>query len=121
MQVFGVTAGCYSDRDTVAMFSSKEKAQEYIDKMKVFDRNINSGIHAYEVDEPVSIEYVMGVWEDGDIEFRELVESITYPRQSYLDFDEVVFKVPFNMDIEVMKKSVRDQYAMWKAQKEGIA
>lgn len=53
MKVFVVTHGEYSDFGISAMFSSKEKAQEYINKRMVYDNGyfgVNQYISEYELD-----------------------------------------------------------------------
>ncbi len=57
-KVFVVTHGSYSDFHTVAIFSTRELAQNYIDESKKRDgySDINEDIEEYELDEPINYE-----------------------------------------------------------------
>jgi len=126
MKVFVVTHGEYSDFGISAMFSSKEKAQEYINKRMVYDNGyfgVNQYISEYELDVATIPEVLVGIYtvNTGGISFQERMFHSEDESPSYLDgIDEFICYVHFNPNIGVMKKSVYDQYAQWKALREGV-
>lgn len=48
-KIFVITKGSYSDYSIVGMFSTKEKAQQALDVLSIYDKNDN--IEEYELDE----------------------------------------------------------------------
>lgn len=86
-KVFIVTSGCYSDYQIEAVFSTNEKAEEYIDSHRYPDE---FRIEEYCIDDEISIEeqtYVIGV----DLLSREtsmdLPHKVTYEmsKEEYVD------------------------------------
>lgn len=60
MKIYLVTKGSYSDKMNCAVFSTKELAQEYIDKKKDFEEYEDyNDIEEYEVDDPLAIDLVI--------------------------------------------------------------
>lgn len=126
MKVYVVTSGEYSDYGINAIFSTKEKAQEYIDRGDKLGMNYSYGyqIEEYELDENATVEFVLANYSPRGNAFSfsymdEDSAAQTYPKETWggLAF---IFKVRYNPNISVMKKSVYDQYARFKAEKEGL-
>lgn len=70
-KVYIVTSGCYSDYQINAVFSTREKAEEYVDA-----HGSNYGIEEFPIDEPVErkeeIWAVEILWESGEIMSAQL-------------------------------------------------
>jgi len=125
MKAFIVTKGEYSDTSISGVFSSREKAQSYIDANHLYDDNYfsrtNDYIEEYEVD---NVSLPTTVIASYDIETKGIVFSEDnhdedYP--AYYDtFSEFRCRINFSNNILVMEKSVYDKYAEFKAKQAGI-
>ena len=112
--VYIVTSGQYSDKHIVGVFSTLEKAKEYIAKIKVFDDEVNDCIKQRIVDAYAMPEYVEAQFDVAtkDIQFSEFDDAsvLEYP----YEYNGVVyFKLHYDSNIDVLKKSVYDKYAHW--------
>ena len=123
MKVWVVTSGSYSDTHIDSIFSTLEKAQAYMDARRVLHTGTNDACE-YEVDsitvvlpEYVMVEVAMGNINDTYI--RPIYSDLEYPYE-WNDCNTVGFKVRFNRDENVMLKSARDQFATWRAMREGL-
>lgn len=167
MQVFVITSGEYSDYGINAIFSTKEKAQEYVDKMEFcssYEEYYN--IHEWNVDEVskeiptndlclyngevVKLDDLNG-GNDFDYSayiayciFNNLQENtksrvLEITKEDYLkelldsnceddeiDINKIQFSiycvrdVKYNKDKSVMYKTVYDEIAKYKSEKEGL-
>lgn len=129
MTVYVVTEGDYSDYHICAVFSSREQAQRYIDTHSLFDVYASYDIEDYEMDVTLQSKY--------------LFVTYNYNTSHILDVDEYringepnCFGCLFQFFVEkssrvidektgllkkdVLLKIAQDEYAMYKAQKEGI-
>lgn len=122
-KVWVVTRGYDSDYGISAIFSTKEKAQEYYNMKSVI---------SYEYNEPEE-------WNIDKIKTDEYVEMYKYNNgkgwhlREWQDYSEETFadiskgktlnlvKVHFNYDKDVMRKEADDRLVFLKAQKAGIA
>ena len=164
MQVFVVTSGEYSDYGINAIFSTKEKAQEYIDRMEFcssYEEYYN--IHEWTVDDvPTEIptndlclfngkvvrldDLSKEFGNEGYVAyciFSNLQENtksrvLKITKEDYLkelldnnwedeiDINKVQFPiycvqdVKYNKDKSVMEKTIHDEIAKYKAEKEGL-
>lgn len=120
--VYAVFSGEYSDRRLDAIFSTSERAQEYITKGELLNCDVDSRAREYELDS-VSI--------NDDIFMKQEYEGVFYPwndeaneseeRDIFTNYEgDLCIKVHYNPDVEVMRKAAQDKYAEYKARKEGI-
>jgi hypothetical protein len=123
MKAWVVTSGSYSDTHIDGIFSTLEKAQAYVDARRVLHIDMND-VCEYAVDaitvalpEYVMVEMAMDNIKDTYI--RPIYSDLKYPYE-WNDFNTVGFKVRFNRDENVMLKSARDQFATWRAMREGL-
>jgi hypothetical protein len=112
--VYIVTSGQYSDNHIIGVFSTLEKAKEYIAKIKVFDDEVNDCILQRAIDMYTPPEYIIAQYDiaTNDINFSEFDDDfvLEYP----YEYDGVVyFKIHYNSDVDVLKKVVHDTYAYW--------
>lgn len=134
MKAYITSRGTYSDWTITGVFSSKEKAQEYIDSMSVIEDDTNHTIDEYEVDSDAKPEYAVVIiyldnnrdeitkynqyhqsrLKDRDVYYVDDVECAPWESAHY------VVKVNSNLNKEVMIKAAYDKIAEYKAQKEGI-
>jgi hypothetical protein len=115
MKVFVVTSGIYDDYGMHAIFSTREKAEEYIKKVRVFDDEVNEYIREMEIDNAQIPEYCTAcIDEDEDITFDAFNEVLFYPYE-YRDEDYILvyFKVKIGERGE-MEADVKKQYEEWK-------
>lgn len=126
MKLYVVTSGEYSDYGINSIFSTKEKAQAYIDRSNKLgiDNYLGWNIEEYELDENATVEFVLVNYSPSGNAFSfkymdEYYASQTYPKETW-DGLAFIFKVRYNPNVDVMKKSVYDQYARFKAEKEGL-
>ena len=126
MNVFCVFSGAYSDRGMIGVFSTRELAQEYIDREKMCGR--------YEIDDEPIEEELDKIKPRNTVTIRiENGEARIYyawlpptegdgwvSNTGYDGRDDYIVTVNFNPDTEVMIKAARDRLASWKALKEGI-
>lgn len=132
MEIYIVTSGCYSDYGINAVFSTREKAQEYCDMHNNSSESWDSySVETYAVDEPYEeIPCVVMVKPcNGSVKavlYSENEEGEYFP--SCFDMDETVkdvlgtvfVKVRFSKDKEAMRKSAIDYYYAYMAKKEGL-
>ena len=136
MKIYVVTSGCYSDFHINAMFSTREKAQKYIDAAKFDDWDEINGITEYDIDvaptEPPKSMSVSGYFEEDELD----VISFDGSKEETWSFsmemvDGVAFDVTFIGSIAVRpgetaeefheraEKVVIDKYFEWKASLHG--
>ena len=120
MKIFVVTSGIYSDYDINSIYSTKGKAQEYINirnKISGYP-HMNDYIEEYELDAIGEVQRIEAEYdvEEGSIVYRE-GWTINNPCLCGGVFECVV---SFNINTKVMEKSVYDKYAEWKALESGI-
>lgn len=85
-KVFIVTSGCYSDYQIEAVFSTNEKAEEYIDSHKYPD---DFGIEEYGIDDKIIREekiFVVGV----DLSTRETTMDLSFEVYNEMDKSECI-------------------------------
>lgn len=128
MKVWIVQEGDYSDKCIIGVFSTETKAGEYIKAKQVTNELVSYSCSGYDLDEskiPESIWFVVdecGEITVSDDEYDTLPEGFgTDAKGDYRIKEWCYIRVHFNLDREVMEKAVRDKYAFFKAQKEGIA
>ena len=103
MQVYVVTSGEYSDYGIDGIFSTAEKAQEYVSMREFTDENESYRINVWEVDKHYETEIVDLVLLNNEIyNFNSLRFQIDY---LYDEFDDCTDKV-----IEVTKDWVVDYF-----------
>ena len=124
MKVYVVTSGEYSDYGIDAIFSTIEGAEEYKEmaiKFKWGNSYYNQfNIEEWELDEKSKPNYIIGMYlvDDGKVKFLEDDE----PNKEYPEVNAYyrLFRVRFSENIEVMKKSVYDQNALYLAKLEDV-
>lgn len=120
MKVFTVWYGSYSGRELDGIFSTKEKADSYLERMKKcneFGEYDDKPIE-YDIDTQKPPERIKAdVYYDGNVFF--LGEPFEYEKEYITDQDCIVF-INWNPDPEVMKQAARDKAHMLKARKAGI-
>src|SRR5574344_935725 len=133
MKVYITSSGHYSDWMITGVFSSMQKAQEYIDTMSVVDDYTNDTIDEYEVDSAAKPEYAailiypdvdkfiienyedyQSFFNDGDVFHKDAIKSIPESREHY------IVRVNFNLNNKVMIKAAHDKIAEYKAMEEGV-
>lgn len=85
-KVFIVTSGCYSDYQIEAVFSTKEKAEEYIDSKKYPD---DFAIEEYGIDDEIIREekiFVVGI----DLSTRETMMNLPFEVYNEMDNAEYI-------------------------------
>jgi hypothetical protein len=126
MKVYVVTAGDYSDRHVVGIFSTNEKANDFIKTRQLYYQPYmydypHDRAQEYELDRAAHPGTVIAEYnpKTGEIVFTADSDYEAYP---YFDkFSQLVyFEVFFNPNKDVMMKSVYHQYAGLRAQKEGM-
>jgi hypothetical protein len=115
-KVWIVTSGCYSDYGIAAIFSTKEKAWEFYNMKRVIDNEYNEP-DEWDIDEAKPDKYVEAYKYGNDDEW-DFAGWESYLEESA---KEMVVKVSFNQDKNIMKKAADDRLAFLKAQEEGIA
>lgn len=108
MQVYVVTSGEYSDYGINAIFSTAEKAQEYI-SMKEFTNNYESyRINVWEVDEYHETECVNLVLLNDEIyNFNSLRFQIDYLYDAFDDCTDKVIEVTKDWIVDYFKKEFK--------------
>ena len=136
MKIYVVTSGCYSDFRIDAMFSTREKAQKYIDAAKFDDWDDINGITEWDVDtepiEPPKSMNVSGYFEEDELDVISFDGSKEEPWSFSMEMvDGVAFNVIFTGNIAVRQgetaeefreraeKVVIDKYFEWKARQHG--
>ena len=136
MKVWVVTYGCYSDFTIDSIFSTEEKAKEYIEKMRYFDNDINLEPEEYDVDDPAvmkknyaKIEYYPG---SNNFKLSHIPEEFPVGESIAFENSKLVytFSLPVNSRVfqndswetkqEQIKKAAQDRYAQFKARIAGI-
>ena len=132
MKIYVVTSGCYSDVRIDAMFSTREKAQKYIDAAKFDDWDEINGITEYDIDvaptEPPKSMNVSGYFEEDELDVISFDDGKEEPWSFSMEMvDGVAFEVIFTGSIAVRpgetaeqfheraEKVVIDKYFEWKA------
>ena len=126
MIVYMVSHGDYSDYGIAGIFSTRSKAQEYIDFQRKIDQysGINDCIDLFEVDEwkKASILYARI-----DVLYGELKVSMQeeQPRsfregESFNNNSSMFVRIHYNMNPKVMIKSAIDKYYAFIARSKGI-
>lgn len=85
-KVFIVTSGCYSDYQIEAVFSTEEKAEEYIDSQKYPD---DFQLEEYGIDDEIIREekiYVVGI----DLSTRETMMNLSFEVYNEMDNAEYI-------------------------------
>ena len=136
MKIYVVTSGCYSDFHIDAMFSTREKAQKYIDAAKFDDWDEINGITEYDIDvaptEPPKSMSVSGYFEEDELDVISFDGSKEEPWSFSMEMvDGVAFNVTFTGNVAVhpgetaeefherAEKVVIDKYFEWKAKQHG--
>ena len=136
MKIYVVTSGCYSDFHIDAMFSTREKAQKYIDATKFDDWDEINGITEYDIDsaptEPPKSMNVSGYFEEDELDVINFDDGKEEPWSFSMEMvDGVAFNVTFIGSIAVRpgetaeefheraEKVVIDKYFEWKASLHG--
>ena len=136
MKIYVVTSGCYSDFHIDAMFSTREKAQKYIDAAKFDDWDEINGITEYDIDsastEPPKSMIVSGYFEEDELDVINFDDGKEEPWSFSMEMvDGVAFDVTFTGNIAVRpgetaeqfheraEKVVTDKYFEWKASLHG--
>ena len=105
MQVYVVTSGEYSDYGIDAIFSTAEKAQEYVIMKEFTDENESYRINVWNVDEHHETECVNLVLLNNEIyNFDSLRFQIDYLYDSFEDCTDKVIEVIKNWVIDYFKK-----------------
>jgi len=131
MKVYIIYSGEYSDRCIAGVFSTKEKAQAYIDERAILE-DLGGFIHEEEVDPEVPKRpNKIYMWAqrignrplkfnmDGEVgeEDEESIEIDGFGDESW---ESIQVHVNYNPNLDVMKKAALDRYYMLKAEKEGL-
>ena len=127
MKVYLVESGSYSDRSAEAIFSSKEKAEEWIAKengVREYDRFLGNPVE-YELNETPAPpeEFVFQVVNSELIDAPDSIWHFEYfpgeVCQPYLEEenDATFVKVKFSYDKEQMKETARRILTEWLAKK----
>lgn len=131
MKIYVVTSGCYSDYRIEAMFSTREKAQKYIDAAKFDEYNEINGIIEYDVDsattEPPKSMNVSGYFEEDELVGVDFDDGKEEPWSFAADDDTVDFTghvavrpgETAEQFHERAEKVVIDKYFEWKAKRNG--
>ena len=137
MKIYVVTSGCYSDFHINAMFSTREKAQKYIDAAKFDDCDDINGIDEWDVDsastEPPKSMNVSGYFDEDEL-YEFMADSDNEESQwrfTKETMDNVEIDVTFTGNIAVRpgetaeqfheraEKIVIDKYFEWKVKQHG--
>jgi hypothetical protein len=125
-KVFIVTSGSYSDYTIEAVFSNEGDAQRYCNI-----RNATLPYPCYEVEHfnMDEIEVVPPKYMEATYKLYQVPSEMSRIRfgetsiyhEPFIQFEnEFVCTVRFNMDKNVMKRAVYDQYAQFMAKQEGL-
>lgn len=105
MQVYVVTSGEYSDYGINAIFSTAEKAQEYVSMKEFTDENEYYSINIWDVDEHHETECVNLVLLNGEIyNFDSLKFQIDYLYDTFDDCTNRVIEVTKDCVVDYFKK-----------------
>ena len=128
MTAYIVTEGSYSDYHICAVFSSKEQAQHYIDMHSLFDAYADYDIEEYEMDATRQAKYLFVTYNYTSNGIIGVEESLTkgepdclYVFQFYIEkSSRIIDEKTGLLKKDILLKIAQDEYAMYKAQKEGI-
>ena len=115
MKIYAVTSGSYSDYGIDAMFSTREKAQEYIDAAKFDEYNEINGITEYDIDsasiEPPKSMNVSGYFDEDELYVINFDDSKEEPWFFSMEMvDGVAFYVTFTGHIAVRPGETAEQF-----------
>lgn len=115
MKIYVVTSGCYSDFHINAMFSTREKAQKYIDVAKFDDWDEINGIDEWDVDsastEPPKSMSVSGYFEEDELDVINFDDDKEEPWSFSMEMvDGVAFNVAFTGHIAVRPGETAEQF-----------
>lgn len=122
MTVWTVWKGYYSDQVMDAVFSTKEKAEQYIELMKHLDNDYNDFPEEYVVDQPkkenerVSIR----ITKSGEVLHGYGLYFYAGKEEVEERKDHFIVWVNFQYDYDRMVKAARDKLAEYKAREAGI-
>lgn len=109
MQVYVVTRGEYSDYGIDAIFSTAEKAQEYVSMREFTNENEHYRINIWDVDEHHEIEVVNLVLINNEIyNFDSLKFQIDYLYDTFDDCTDRVIEITKDWVIDYFKKDFRE-------------
>lgn len=122
MKVYCVFRGEYSDCSLEAIFSTKRKAQAYINRNKTIDEytynRIDDDPVEYELDEAKIYSFVVfRFYGNKTVGRAEFVEKY---RDPYEQGGVVRITVKYNPNMEVMRKAAIDRYNQFQAGSEGL-
>ena len=128
MTVYVVTEGCYSDYHICAVFSSREQAQRYIDKHSLFNAYADYHVEDYEMDVTLQSKYLFVTYNYTSNGIIDVEESLTkgepdclYVFRFFVEkSSRVIDEKTGLLKKDVLLKIAKDEYAMYKARKEGI-
>ena len=128
MTAYIVTEGSYSDYHICAVFSSKEQAQHYIDMHSLFDAYSDYDIEEYEIDETLQASYLFVTYDYKSNRIIDVDETLAkgepngyYVFQFYIEKNSrVIDEKTGLLKKDILLKIAQDEYARYKAQKEGI-
>lgn len=108
MQVYVVTSGEYSDYGINAIFSTLEKAQEYVSMKEFTDEYEYYGINVWDVDEHHETKVVDLVLLNDEIyNFDSLKLQIDYLYDTFDDCTDRVIEVTKDWVVDYFKKDIR--------------
>ena len=136
MTVWVVTYGCYSDFSIDSIFSTEEKAKEYIEKMRYFDNDINLEPEEYDVDDPAVMKknYVKIEYHPDSNNFKISHIPEEFPAGESIAFESSKLVYTFSLAVnsrafhgdswdekqQQIQKVAQDRYAQFKARIAGI-
>lgn len=128
MTAYIVTEGSYSDYHICAVFSSKEQAQHYIDMHSLFNSYASYDIEEYEIDETLQASYLFVTYDYKSNRIIDVDETLAkgepngyYVFQFYIEKNSrVIDEKTGLLKKDILLKIAQDEYARYKAQKEGI-
>lgn len=134
MKVYAVFEGCYSDRSLDSVFSTKEKAQDFIDfnikfgNGEIDDEPFEFILNECNYPEKVFLSKVLAT--TNEVNYRKKWERIHSEHEEGIFKEKPYFSkiiesvayvtVRYNKNFDVMIKAANDKLAMLKAEKEGI-
>jgi len=122
MKVYVVLDSAFDDCTIAGIFSTMEKAEEYMNVVRVYTPDI-VGPYEYTSDTPifttpeyVLVELSMDTGAEDDVLIRQIIDGLDYPYE--WDFINTVgFKVKYDADRNVMLEDARAQWKVWKVTK----
>lgn len=128
MKVYIVTEGNYSDYHICAVFSSSEQASHYIDMHSFFNAYASYYIEEYEMDENLQAKYFFVTYNYTSNRIIDVEESLTKGEPDFLyvfrffveKSSRIIDENTGLIKKDALLKIAQDEYAMYKATKEGI-